>query len=513
MKKLFIVFLIIIALPIAQIVSLVIINLEIPQSIDLNTFNSNNNSNLKYLSRNIKISSSYNAQDYIGLHQSLWDKSLTGNNITVAVIDTGIYKNHSAFTNDGKLNWSDRIIKYFDVITNTSDMPRDNNGHGTWVASILGGNCTEYQGVAPSVNLIVLRIFDAGGETNVSIFENAINWILRYKDLYNIKIVSMSFGAKPELDNLFQIAYLQQIVRKLVDDGIFVVAAGGNDGDPSQSEGDRTINSPASDKKVLAVGGVDYNGYMYQLSSGGPSYEFTKKPDVCAPAVNILGADIGFPNDYTFRSGTSGATPFVAGLAALMLEKKDTLTPMELKNIISLTSYKTINPRIVQDNIQGWGIIQGYAALESLNSPVLINTSSNLSLSLTQNYTVLCLPIRLKPNYYYLELVQLDSIQAEMYLYKMTPNEYGIPNLVSDTLNELVQYNKAKRMGIFTDLEQNYYLVVKSIQRGSGNFLIRLVVDYRNLVFLFIFGVSITFLVYIGKLNFNLIKRRKESIL
>ena len=506
MKKLNIVILVVVTLPIIQFLFLATNYYEI-QDIDSFQNTNNRNNGLNYYSSKIEISSTYNAQDYIGLQESLWENGLTGKNITVVVIDTGIFGNHSAFTNDGKSLWSDRIIKYYDVITNSSDIPQDDNGHGTWVASILGGNCSDYKGVAPGVNLVILRIFDESGETNVTVFENAINWILQNKDVYDIRIVSMSFGAKPEADILSQISYLQQIVRKLVDNGILVVAAAGNDGDPSPSDGIGTINSPASDKKVLAVGGVDYDGEMYQLSSKGPSFEFTKKPDVCAPAVDIFGADTDFPDDYTFGSGTSGAAPFVTGLAALMLEKNGALTPLELKNIISLTSYKTINPRIAQDNTQGWGIIQGYAALESLNTPIMINSTTEITVSLTQNYTVFCLPINLTPHYYYFELVQRDLVRAEMYLYKMQPNNFGIPSLVSNTVNQFFQESLAKRMGFFCEVEQNYFLVVKSLQRGACNFLIRLVPEYGNIVFVFLFGISIVSLVYIAKLRLNIQRR------
>ena len=507
MKKLNVAFLVILALPIIQIASLATINDEslVFDSIQHKSIKKNT---LDYHSNQIKVSATFNAQDYIGLQKSVWDNGLTGENITVAVIDTGIYGNHSAFTNDGNFLWSDRIIKYFDLITNSSGTPQDANGHGTWVTSILGGNCSEYQGVAPKVNFVILRIFDSSGETEVSVFENAVNWIIQNKDTYNIRIVSMSFGAKPEVDLLYQIDFLQQIVRKLVDNGIFVVAAAGNDGNSTQLSGDRTINSPSSDKKVLAVGGVDYDGEMYQYSSKGPSFEFTKKPDVCAPAVSVYGADTDFSDDYIFGHGTSGAAPFVAGLAALMLEKNQMLSPLELKNIISLTSYKTVEPEVVQDNVQGWGIIQGYAALESLEVPVLINKSTEILVSLTQNYTVLSLPITLKPNYYYFELVKQTGINAEMYLFRMEPDEYGIPILLTHTLNQFVQEASSKRMGFYSEGNQNYFLVVKSIHRGAGDFLIRLVIEYRNIVFIILCGASIIGLIYVGKMNIKVLKRK-----
>jgi len=162
---------------------------NIPNAGDLIQYSPNRYNILNEFSSEIEICSTYKAKDYIGLQESLWENGLTGRNITVVVIDTGIFNNHSVFTNDGKLLWSDRIIKYFDLITNTSNNPQDNNGHGTWVASILGGNCSDYQGVAPEINLVILKIFDGSGETNVSVFENAINWVLQNKDIYNIRII------------------------------------------------------------------------------------------------------------------------------------------------------------------------------------------------------------------------------------------------------------------------------------------------------------------------------------
>jgi hypothetical protein len=228
---------------------------------------------------------------------------------------------------------------------------------------------------------------------------------------------------------------------------------------------------------------------------------------VCAPAVLVYGADKNFQDGYSYGTGTSGATPFVAGLAALMLEKEETLTPLQLKSIISLTSFKTINPRVIQDNIQGWGIIQGYAALKALNNPILINESTEIGFSLNHNFSVYCLPIKLKPNHYFFELNQLGSAQAEMYLFNMDPNEYGSPILISHTINQLIPDNLDKRMGIFASEVQNYYLVVKLVQRASGSFLIRLVFEYRNIAFIILLGINVISLIYIRKLTLSFKKR------
>ena len=480
-------------------------NISSPVGLHLNSWNVDNS--LQILPNTLEISSTFNASDHIGLRAKDNKYGLTGNNITVAVVDTGIFANHSAFTNDGKLNWTDRIIAYIDFINNISGYPQDDNGHGTWAASILGGNSSEYRGVAPGIKFVILKVFDSSGETNATVFENAINWILFNKDIFNIRIVSMSFGAKPEADNIFSILYIQKLARKLTDVGISVIAAAGNDGDPNLVYTDGSINAPASDKAVIAVGGVDYDGNMYSSSSKGPTIEMTIKPDVCAPAVAIYGANILFLNHYSYRSGTSGATPFVAGIAALMLEKDATLTPSQLKSIISLTSLKTINPRVFQDNVQGWGVVQGYAALDALERPVLINDTTEIGFNLNKNYSVYCLPISLTPNHYFFELMQLGNAKAEMYLFHKEPNEYGMPTMISNTINQIIPDSLLKRMGVFTTVSQDYFLLIKLYNNESGNFLVRLVFEFGNLIFIGLLGINIIGLVYIRILKKKLYNR------
>ncbi|MCJ7648022.1 MAG: S8 family serine peptidase, partial [Candidatus Lokiarchaeota archaeon] len=451
----------------------------------------------------------FDAQDYIGLSPNLWNGNLTGKGVTVAVLDTGIQPNHDTFTYDGTQSWNERIKVFYDEsIENSSSNPYDIQWHGTWATSILGGNSSSYIGVAPGVDFVIMKLFyDDGSEiiTSSQILEKAVDWLIENKEIYDIKIVSMSFGVKPTSDNTNGLDQLNRIVTQLVDENILVVAAAGNDNDASNEP---TINSPASAKSVLAVGGVDYYGEMYTKSSRGPTYEGVIKPDVCAPAVSVYGAYPSFSsNSYTYATGTSASTPFVAGLAALMIEKDPTLTALQLKNIISITSYRTIYPQTKSDNIQGWGISQGYAALGALDSPIIMTDNIQFNVNLNENFSVFCQPIILHPNHYFFELSQLGDISAEMYLFDSNPDGYGSPVLISHSINGLSILDPTKRMGAFVSDTHEYFLVVKSLEQKSGDFTLQLVIEYRNGILIVLAILNIVGIVYVLKIKKHALRR------
>lgn len=483
----------------------------------INSLNLNYNKESALLDSDSSISLSYTAQDYVGLTEELWENNLTGKGITVAVLDTGIYPNHSVFTYNGLNNWTERIIAFYDQsINNISEIPYDIQWHGTWAASILGGNSSEYTGVAPEVNFVILKLFYQEGHeiiTTLPILEKGIEWILDYNRNNNnssIKIVSMSFGVKQTTANLPYINAMNEVVERLTEEGILVVAAAGNDGDDSSNGGLGTINAPASAKSVIAVGGVDYNGDMYYLSSRGPTHDGLIKPDVCAPAISIFGAfPSNPPSDFLYASGTSASTPFVAGLAALMIEKNPSLTPQQLKSIISLTSFRTINSHTIKDNIQGWGIVQGYAIMEALKKPILITQETQISISLNENKSVYCLPINLDPNHYFFELEQLNSTNGEMFIFDSEPDAFGNPILISDSINE---FTSKKRMGIFTDETHTFYLVLKLQERNSGDFIIKLIFEYGVFVIIILSALNLIGLIYIIQLTFNFKKLNKKKL-
>ena len=454
------------------------------------------------------IKLSYDARSYIGLNPSIQSDNYTGKGVTVAIMDSGIQANHSVFTFNGMFNWSHRIVAFYDAsIENITNNPHDIQWHGTWTASILGGNSSTYKGVAPNVKFLIMKIFyirNSEVVTDLQTYEKAVDWLLKNGYKYNVKIVSMSFGVKPDSANIDEIIEMNAITKKLIDNGMLVVAAAGNDGDDPERNGYGTINAPASERSVLGVGGVDYDGKMYEKSSKGPTYENIIKPDVCAPAVYVYGA---YPspllNSYAYASGTSASTPFVAGLAALMLEKNPSLSPEQLKSIICLTSVRTINPIYIMDNVQGWGVVQGHAALQALNSPVKLLQNSIIHGTLNNTNRACCLPIELNPGQYYFELTGNNSLTSvNMFLFSSTPDKYGTPFLKAHSINDFAIWEPSKKMGIQVYETSYFYLVIKSSTSSNIQFIIKLGSIFINNVFVLILITNLaclTFVIYLLK--------------
>lgn len=460
-------------------------------------------SNLKSNTTNLQntpFRPSYNARDLISVNNIQDSPNFTGEGVTAAILDTGIRANHFAFTDAGRLNWDERILAFWDEEKNgLSDNPEDIYWHGTWTASILGGNSTDYQGIAPDVNFIIMKVFEYNEDdeivSNPDIVEKAVDWLIENKEKYNIRIVSMSFGAEIDADNEAEIERLHNMVDRLFEQDILVVGSAGNYGD-----GENTITAPASARSALAVGGINEEGETYSKSGRGPTAEGIIKPDVCAPAVSVLGASKeGDMDDYISRSGTSASAPMVAGLAALMLEKDNDLTSKELKSIISMTAIRTADQQTIKDNNQGWGLVKGYAALAALEGFNAISQDFQFKFDLDQEASVICLPLTFSEGQHFLELSSLDSLKAEMFLFQAEADTYGNPQLVADSLSLYTQASSRQRIGFFTSIKQNYYLVIKALLSSGtdGSFHIMLVFDERVLFILLLFGLNIVSLIYL----------------
>ena len=266
---------------------------------------------------------------------------------TCAIIDTGI---------DIGIDMcvpQNRLVFFKDFVNDKSE-PYDDNGHGTFVANVLCGagivSNGKFRGVDSKVKYIVLKALDKMGEGSATTILQAMQWVVDNKDKYNIKVVCMSFGSIPQefRDPLVVGAEV------LWDNGITVVCAGGNSGPDI-----RSIMSPATSKKIITVGAMDDgrgSGVIRipAFSSRGPAYN-NYKPDVVASGVDIIAGCSyhKFKSHYAMMSGTSVATPIVAGVVCRLIANNKNLTPMAIKHILIKHS-KTING---DRNSEGFGYI------------------------------------------------------------------------------------------------------------------------------------------------------------
>jgi serine protease AprX len=270
-----------------------------------------------------------------------------GKGVGVAVVDTGIAL-HKDFTEGGS-----RVAAFKDFINHRTD-PYDDNGHGTHVAGIIGGNGFsskgKYKGVAPECNFIGVKVLDHRGDGNISDVLAGLQWIIDNRKKYNIRVVNISVGTSSK-DNLDENSLLVQGVNAVWDNGIVVVVAAGNNG-----PGPMSISTPGISRKVITVGSSDDNitaevfgsGRSKDYSGRGPTPFCIKKPDIVAPGSNIISCNISrystrtrngevrlsasdAPMMYTVKSGTSMATPVVSGAIALLLAVHPELTNRDVK--------------------------------------------------------------------------------------------------------------------------------------------------------------------------------------
>lgn len=270
-----------------------------------------------------------------------------GDNVGVAIVDTGIAL-HKDF-----IEGRNRIIAFTDFINHKTE-PYDDNGHGTHVAGIIGGNGYsskgKYIGIAPECNFIGVKALDQRGDGNISDVLAGLQWIIDNRRKYNIRIVNISVGTSSK-DNMDENSLLVQGVNAVWDSGIVVVVAAGNNG-----PGPMSISTPGISRKVITVGSSDDNiavevfgnNKSKDYSGRGPTPFCIKKPDIVAPGSNIISCNISrystrgksggmhfFTKDspmmYTIKSGTSMATPVVSGAIALLIGAYPQLTNREVK--------------------------------------------------------------------------------------------------------------------------------------------------------------------------------------
>lgn len=254
-----------------------------------------------------------------------WEAGLTGKGVTVAVLDTGVDAGHPDLA--GRVTATRSFVEGQEVA--------DRNGHGTHVTSTVGGSGAasdgREKGVAPEATLAVGKVLGDQGSGSESQIIAGMEWAAR--DVH-ARIVSMSLGSTEPSDGTDPMA---QAVNTLTrETGALFVVAAGNTGAPS------SIGSPGAADAALTVGAVDSADRAAYFTSAGPRYgDNALKPDVSAPGVDILAARSRLTpgsGPYTSMSGTSMATPHVAGVAALLAQRHPDWTGARLKDALMSTS-------------------------------------------------------------------------------------------------------------------------------------------------------------------------------
>ncbi|MFI7641449.1 S8 family serine peptidase [Nonomuraea sp. NPDC049400] len=253
-----------------------------------------------------------------------WAAGLKGTGVKVAVLDTGVDATHPDLA--GRIAAAENF--------SSEQSAQDGHGHGTHVASIIGGDGAKYRGVAPEASLLVGKVLNNYG----SGFESDVIEGMQWAVAQQARVVSMSLGGCcPGPDNP-----LDQAVDKLsADSGALFVIAAGNDGE------NRTIGSPGTAASALTVAAVDHSDALASFSSRGPTaFDYSLKPDISAPGVDIVaararGTSMGQPAEdgYTAASGTSMATPHVAGAAAILAQQHPGWTGTQLKAALTSTAH------------------------------------------------------------------------------------------------------------------------------------------------------------------------------
>lgn len=230
-----------------------------------------------------------------------WSKNITGKNVKVAVIDTGV-GSHKDIAVRGGVSFVPYTKSY-----------NDDNGHGTHVAGIISAENNDFGvvGVAPDSQIYAVKVLDKNGYGDESDVIKGIDWAITNK----MDIINMSLGS-PTPNSA-----LEKVCNKAYSKGLLIVGASGNEG--NYDGVGESMAYPAKYSSVIAVGATDEFGLRAWFSSTG------KKVEISAPGDGIYSTYLN--NTYEYLSGTSMATPYVAGVLALYKEAYPTLTIVQLR--------------------------------------------------------------------------------------------------------------------------------------------------------------------------------------
>jgi len=297
----------------------------------------------------------YNAQGnfvqvFTGNYYDIWSVSIPGDTIYVRLVtDSSVtswgFAINQVLNGTVDSTWSNcgQVIGGYDFVNNDND-PMDDNGHGTHVSGIVASQNPTYKGVAPGANIVANKVLDSSGSGWFSNVAAGVDWCIDNKDKYNIHTISMSLGDGGEYNNPstqcdpYTVAIA---INTAFDQGIFVSVASGNE---AHLNG---ISYPACASNATSVGAV------YDANVGSQNWQptcrdgttyadkivcFTNRDeilDLLAPGCKITSLSLG--GGTATYCGTSMSAPMVAGVASLMLNANNTLTPSQIRNVLKNT--------------------------------------------------------------------------------------------------------------------------------------------------------------------------------
>lgn len=297
---------------------------------------------------------------------SVWGLGITGENVTVATIDTGVRQTHETLRDNflGDFGW-------FDPITNLT-APSDAAGHGTHVTALIAG--TKGIGVAPGANWMACK----GCPTAETCTESAIlacsQFVLCPTDPSGVsrdcskapRIVNNSWGTK-QGDTTFS-----PVIQAWRKAGIIPIFANGN-----VVANCGTVQAPADNADVIGVGATNKDDSLLSYSATGPTQSGLLKPDVTAPGTSVYSAWRSRDNIYAITSGTSMAAPHAAGVAALLLSVGPNMTFDDVRSALTASASRNLTTTdrtcggtvdsAYPNNIFGYGRIDALGAIASLN--------------------------------------------------------------------------------------------------------------------------------------------------
>jgi serine protease AprX len=288
------------------------------------------------------------------------DLGKTGKGIRVAVIDTGVDKNHP--------DLRDKVVDEVNLTSDRPGVPPDY--HGTHVAGIIASNDPLYRGVAYDTEIINVKVMTSGGFGSPYWVVDGIEQAVRRE----ANILSMSLGWS-QIQHWW-VCYdadcvLCRAADTAVDIGCHVIVAAGNYGNANKmlwgpARRLSNITCPGNARNVITVAAVDKTKRPWYLSSRGPgtaklsSGSRLIKPDISGPGVAIVSTILD--GQYAPVSGTSMATPHVSGTVALLLEQDPIQSPQQVKNLLKKTTKRI---RFSKNEV-GSGIVNAYKALSQV---------------------------------------------------------------------------------------------------------------------------------------------------